>query len=97
MYEIKFASGIKKDIKKIPKELIKEIKYNHLEAIKGTPLEYARLKGKYNKFRKYKMFHKNNEYRIIYYVEGHIVKILVIDSREGVYKKLKNRFKQYLK
>lgn len=94
MYELRLHPAVRKDIKRFPKTLIKEIKYEHLPDINHSPHKNPNLKGKYHYFKKYKFFFHNTEYRIIYLIESDVIKVLVISTREEVYKKLKHRFRK---
>jgi len=92
MFKELFHPKIKKDLKKIDKQVIKEIKEVHLVKIKSDPFKYEELSGDLKGVYSYH-FRKNSvDYRIAYeVVDNEIIYYLMIAKRENFYDLLKGR------
>ncbi len=95
MYNVSFAKSFLKDIKKIPKEVQKEVINNWVPQIKENPYIGDKFSGKnLSNFTKISFRHKRNDYRIVYQIHKKQISIifLAIGSRENFYKKVSQRF-----
>ena len=86
MIKIKIDKRVEKDLKKVPKPDIKKI-FETIDKLKDNPLLGDQLKGDLSPVRRIKL----NKFRIGYFFEEHILKILVIKvgHRKDFYEKLK--------
>jgi len=92
-FSIFYTSASKKDLKKLSKEIIEIIIKNHLPVLLNSHYNNERLSNPFKNCWKYAFPYKGTEYRIIYQVFNKELKILIIliGSRENLYKKLKRR------
>ena len=93
MYDIIYYSQVKKDLKKLDKKLLLEIKEKHIHLLATNPYIGEKLKGKLSGAYSYHFKHAKVEYRIAYIIEEqiHIVQIYKIGKRENFYRDLENR------
>ncbi len=90
-HELELAPAALRDLKSLPLRIQKEIVTNHLPAIREQPYLAGRpLVGAMHKERAYH-FGRKPEYRIIYFIEGNMITVTLIGTREGIYKKAKKR------
>jgi len=91
IYELELSPAAGRDLKSLPIRIQKEIVMDHLPIIKENPYSTGRpLVGALHKERSYH-FGRKPEYRIIYFIEGEIITVSLIGTREGIYKKAKKR------
>ena len=88
MYKIFFHAEVKKDLNGLSTSHLVAIKTAINERLSQRPYDFKALRGK--KFHGlYRL--RVADYRIVYYVEDEIVKILAIGHRSKIYKFLENR------
>ena len=89
MIKIEIDKRVEKDLKNIPKHDIKKI-FETIEKLKDNPLLGDKLKGDLSLVRRIKL----NKFRIGYFFEEHILKIIIIKvgHRKDFYEKLKRIF-----
>lgn len=94
MFKIFYDSGFEHDIKKLGRKTILTIKHE-IEKIAQSPYDGQFLHGEFRKFRKWKIKYKNISYRIFYqiYSKDKKVYLVMIGTRENIYKELKRRIK----
>lgn len=94
-YTIKAVNPIKKDIKKLHPKVVKLIQDHYLAVIKKDPYQPENLSGKFSNLKSYHFKYIGIDYRIIYQIfeNEKIVRLLMIGTRENLYKKLKARIK----
>ena len=90
-FTLELSPQAKRDFKKLPKNIQQEILFTHLPAIQanpyevGTPLRGA-LKGECSYH-----FGRKPEYRIVYFVEGKLITVTILGTRENIYKRARRR------
>lgn len=90
-YELELSPAAKRDLKTLPKNIQRSIATKHLPVIKENPYRAGKpLLGVLHKERSYH-FGRKPEYRIIYFIEGDLMTVTIIGTREGIYKKAKRR------
>ncbi len=90
-YDLELSPAAHRDLKSLPLGIQKEIVLSHLPAIQKNPYIAGKpLAGALHKERSYH-FGRKPEYRIIYFIEGEIITVTVIGTREGIYKKARKR------
>ncbi len=90
-YELELSPASKRDLKSLPIRIQKEIVLDHLPIIRENPYYAGKpLVGALHKERSYH-FGRKPEYRIIYFIEGTLITVTLIGTREGIYKKAKKR------
>lgn len=90
-YELELSPAAGRDLKSLPVRIQKAIVMDHLSVISESPYSAGKpLVGTLHKERSYH-FGRKPEYRIIYFIEGGIITVTLIDTREGIYKKAKKR------
>ena len=93
MFEIKSIKAVKKDLKKLPRDLLKDLETVHFKNIREDPFQGYELGYVFKGLRSYHLNHKGKSYRIVYEVfeEDGLVVINMIGSRESFYEKLRRR------
>lgn len=93
MYKIFYITAVKKDIKTIPKNVKDLITGNHLPVLLKNPFSGKFLTGEFKSYLSYSFSCQGTEYRIIYQIlrEKLIILVIMVGSREGIYKRLKKR------
>ena len=88
MYKIFFHSEVKKDLKSFPVSHLTAIKMAINERLSQRPYDFKALSGK-----EYRGLYRLRvaDYRIVYYIEEEVVKILAIGHRSKIYKLLESR------
>ena len=90
-YELELSPAAGRDLKSLPVNIQNEIVIKHLPIISNNPFQAGRpLVGALLKERSYH-FGRKPEYRIVYFVEGKIITVTLLGSREGIYKKARRR------
>ena len=90
-YELELSTAAGRDLKALPKSVQQEIIMGHLPAIRENPFVKGKpLSGVFHNERSYH-FGRRPEYRIVYYVEGNMITVTVIGTREGIYKRARKR------
>jgi len=88
-YRLEFTTAAERDLKHLPRNIQQDILFTYLPAIQtdpyglGTPL-HGTLKSE----RSYHFGHRP-EYRIICFIEGELITVTIIGTREGIYKRAK--------
>ena len=92
-YKDKYHPQIKKDLKKLDKNIIKVIKEKHIDIILQKPQISEQLSGNLSGIYSYHFKHTGNNYRISYLIDEDekIVYFLMIGKRENFYKILSRR------
>ena len=95
MYQIHTIKAIRKDFKKLSKDVTKKIINNHFPKLLINPYSGILLSGKFNNYRKYSFTCNGVSYRIIYQISKikKVILIIAIGSREKFYERLFNRLK----
>ena len=93
MFEINAIKAVKRDLKRIDPEAVKEIEAIHLKHIRENPFESHDLGYAFKGLRSYHFDYKGTSYRIVYEVfeEDGLVVIVMIAPRESFYERLKRR------
>jgi mRNA-degrading endonuclease RelE of RelBE toxin-antitoxin system len=92
-YQLELSPGAKRDLKRLPHHIQKEIVLRHLPEIVKDPLSTSEpLLGTLKGERSYH-FGRKPEYRIIFYPENNLITVTIIGTREGIYKRAKRRKK----
>lgn len=90
-YRLELSPAARRDLKRLPRDVQREIAYEHLPLIQSNPLRVGdRLVGTLKGERSYR-FGRKPEYRILYFVEGDLVIITIVGTREGIYKRARRR------
>ncbi len=93
-YALELSTAAKRDIRRLPLSVQKEIAFTHLPKIAGDPFVSSDpLTGTLKGERSYH-FGRKPEYRIIFYVEADIITVTVIGTRENIYKRARRRKRQ---
>ncbi len=91
VYGLELAPAARRDLKALPLKVQKEIVMNHPPIIREIPYHTGKpLIAALHKERSYH-FGRKPEYRIIYFIEGKIITVTLIATRESIYKKAKRR------
>ena len=92
MVTIEYGSAVKKDLRKLEISVLRVIEKIFLR-LSNDPYLGERLQGELSKYFAYHFKVKQTEYRIIYEFIGNevVVYIIMIGSRENLYKNLKRR------
>ena len=93
MYTIKSIAAVKRDVRKLDKQLQRIIKENYLADIEEDPFRAVPLSHEFKGLWSYHFQYKGSQYRIAYevYPEGQIVLLIMIGTREGFYQALRRR------
>ena len=93
-YTLELSSVAKRDLKRLPNGIQREILFTHLPAIQSDPngLGFP-LRGTLEGERSYH-FGRKPEYRIIYLVEEELITVTIIGSRENIYKRAKRHHRK---
>ena len=93
MFELKSIKAVKRDLKKIDAEVVREIEAIHFRNIQENPFKSHELGYTFKGLRSYHFDHKGTSYRIVYEVfeEDKLVVIIMIAPRESYYEKLSRR------
>ena len=90
-YELELSSAAKRDLKSLPIKIQNVIVMDHLPVIRDNPYYAGKpLVGALHKERSYH-FGRRPEYRIIYFIEGTLITVTLMGTREGIYKKARKR------
>ena len=90
-FVLEISPAAKRDLKRLPEKVQKEVLFTHLPTIKANPHEVGRrLQGTLKGERSYR-FGRKPEYRIVYFVEGELITVTIVGTREGIYKRAKRR------
>jgi addiction module RelE/StbE family toxin len=90
-YELELSPAAVRDLKSLPINIQKEIVIQHLPVIRNNPFQAGRpLVGALHGERSYH-FGRKPEYRIIYFIEGKVIIVTLLGSREGIYRKARRR------
>ena len=82
VYEVKFKSSVRKDLKNIDREEADRIIDAVLEKLSADPYIGEPLRGKFKGMYKYRI----GSYRVIYVIEGKEVWVLKVGHRKHVYR-----------
>ncbi len=93
MFEIRSITAVKKDLKKLSSEVLREIETVHFRNIRENPFEADELKYTFKGLRSYHFSHKGTSYRIVYEVfeDDGLIIVIMIGTRESFYEKLSRR------
>jgi len=85
------SPAARRDLKRLPMEVQKEIVSTHLPAIQADPYRVGKLLVGALKGEKSYSFGRKPEYRILYFVEGDQITVTIMGTREGIYKRARRR------
>jgi len=92
-YKLELSAAAKRDLKRLPMSVQKDIVFNHLPIIENDPTAKSEpLSGAMKGERSYH-FGRQPEYRIIFSMKNQIITVTIIGSRENIYKRAKRRGK----
>lgn len=90
-YSLLLSPSAKRDLKKLPVEIQESIIFKYLPEIQREPYKKGMpLAGAFKNERSFH-FGRKPEYRIIYFIDNGAIIVTIIGSREGIYKKAKQR------
>jgi mRNA interferase RelE/StbE len=90
-YHLELSPAAKRDLKRLPRSIQKQIVFKHLpEIVKNPFLRTEPLLGTLKRERSYH-FGRKPEYRIIFYIEDGLITVTIIGTRENIYKRAKRR------
>jgi mRNA-degrading endonuclease RelE of RelBE toxin-antitoxin system len=90
-FSLELSPAAKRDLRKLPRAVQEEIAFEHLPEIQRDPHSRSEpLLGTLKGERSYH-FGRKPEYRIIFFVEGEVITVTVIGTREGIYRRAKSR------
>jgi len=94
-YQLKFATAVKKDLRKLDKALQDELHTVHFPAIQQDPFHAYPLSQEFKGLWSYHISYKGNSYRIVYEIdrEASVVLVIMIGPRGGFYEALKRRIR----
>jgi len=93
-YTLELSPAAKRDLKRLPIAVQKDIVFTHLPAIEGDPLSTSTpLVGAFKGEHAYH-FGRKPEYRIVFYIEDTLITVTIIGTRENIYKRAKRRKKK---
>jgi len=91
---LELSPAARRDLKRLPPKVQEEILFAHLPKIQERPFEAGKpLQGVLKGERSYH-FGRKPEYRIVYFVEGEIITVTIIGTRENIYKRARRRFRR---
>lgn len=92
MYSIFYSTAVKKDIKSLSKK-VQEVIFSCFKELEQNPKVAKKLQGEFSNYYSYAFVIDKTDYRIIYTVRDKelIIVVVMIGSRENIYKKLKRR------
>ena len=92
MYQIYFGTAVKKDLRKLPKNIQSKID-GIFFLLSENPFLGEGLAGEFLGYYSYHFKNQKTEYRIIYNIKAKelIVLIVLVGTRENIYKQLKRR------
>ena len=93
MYIVEYASGIKKDFKKIDRRGLLFVKQRVISRISYDPYQEELLHGDFKKYKKCAFSFGGVAYRIAYKIKHDktMVLLILVSTRENFYKELKRR------
>ena len=93
MFELRFHPAVRKDLKKIERSVVKELKDKHFPKIQEDPFTAENLLHVFKGLSSYHFRAGNTDYRIIYeiYEDDNIAVVLLVGKREHLYEKLQRR------
>lgn len=93
MYRIKSISAVKKDIRKLDKELQRIIEEKYFVDIEEDPFKAVPLSREFKGLWSYHFKYEGTQYRIVYeiYPEDQIVLVIMVGTREMFYQALRRR------
>ena len=85
MAELRYHPRIKTDLKRLPTQLVSQLRSTHLPAIGENPLQGSALSGPLKGVFSYHLRHARTHYRIayLYDVEQELLTVLLIAKREN--------------
>ena len=90
-YRLELSPAAKRDLKKLPLNIQKDIVFKHLPEIQSEPyIKGSPLAGTLRGERSYH-FGRRPEYRIIYFIENNSITVTIVGTRENIYRRAKRR------
>ena len=90
-FTLELSPAARRDLKRLPENVQREILFTHLPAIQADPYGVGRqLRGALKGERSYH-FGRKPEYRIIYFIEGELITVTILGTRENIYKRARRR------
>ncbi|MBT9160780.1 MAG: type II toxin-antitoxin system RelE family toxin [Dehalococcoidia bacterium] len=94
MYRIESIRAVKRDIRKLDKQLQRIIKEKYFADIEKDPFKAAPLSHEFKGLWSYHFKYKGTQYRIVYEIyPEEIILVIMIGPREGFYQALRRRIK----
>lgn len=93
MAALRFRSAVRKDLKRLPPQLVDQLQTIHLPRLAAEPLQGDPLSGPFKGLHAYHFSFQGAEYRIIYeFVSAEeLVIVLMVGPRERLYERLRQR------
>jgi addiction module RelE/StbE family toxin len=94
-YQLRFATAVKKDLRKLDKALQHELHTVHFPALQQDPFQANPLSQELRGLWSYHIKHKGHPYRIVYEIdrEARVVLVIMIGPRGRFYEALKRRIR----
>ena len=90
-FTLELSSSARRDLKRLPENVQHEVLFMHLPAIQADPYGVGRpLRGTLKGEQCYH-FGRKPEYRIVYFVEGELITVTILGTRENIYKRARRR------
>lgn len=95
MAVLRFIPPVKKDLKRLPHELLEQLHTDHFPRLVAEPTHGDTLSGPFKGLRSYHFSFHATEYRIIYELmpDEPLVIVLMIGTRERLYERLRQRLR----
>ena len=95
MYQVHILRAVRKDLKKLPKEVAHKIVHFYFSQIGRNPYRGIKLSGVLKEYYKFACRIKNVDYRIIYQIleKEKVVVIIAVGKKEKFYARLLKRIK----
>ena len=90
-FTLELSPAARRDLKRLPLQIQEEILFVHLPKIQEKPFEAGKpLRGVLKGERSYHLGRKP-QYRIVYLMEGKVITVTIIGTRENIYKRARRR------
>ena len=95
MYRDEYHPQVRRDLKRLDKNLVLQVREKHIPNILESPLIGENLVGDLHGIRSYHFRYSSTQYRIAYFFneEERVVQILMIAKRENFYQILQRRIR----
>ena len=95
MFIVEYYEAIKKDFKKLDKQVLIFLKQEVIPKIAYDPYQYPALQGEFQSYRKFRFTCHGVSYRIAYEIKSDrkVVLLILVSTRENFYQVLKRRIR----